>query len=251
MVWIEKVEVCIFKLAKEVDPSGFRTLLVLTKLDRMDAGTDASSLLNGNIINIKLGIIGLVNNTELDNKKDKSLEQAEKDETSYTSKLSKVSVEMWNWILKDSAQSNFFRSRENLFSRIRSKILIQYKLQIIIFVSLKVRVNELISKYESDVNENDIGESHTVIARKMNAFIESYKASVFGSGLDLDVDKLSSGARVVRLFQQLNDELFDISCQSYLSDEDVMVSISNARPLEGMLSQTEVCNHFHAIFFIF
>jgi hypothetical protein len=124
-------------------------------------------------------------------------------------------------------------------------------LQIIIFVSLKVRVNELISKYESDVNENDIGESHTVIARKMNAFIESYKASVFGSGLDLDVDKLSSGARVVRLFQQLNDELFDISCQSYLSDEDVMVSISNARPLEGMLSQTEVCNHFHAIFFIF
>jgi hypothetical protein len=74
------------KLAKEVDPSGFRTLLVLTKLDRMDAGTDASSLLNGDIINIKLGIIGLVNNTELDNKKDKSLEQAEKDETSYTSK---------------------------------------------------------------------------------------------------------------------------------------------------------------------
>ncbi|RZF39082.1 hypothetical protein LSTR_LSTR016525 [Laodelphax striatellus] len=46
------------KIAKEVDPDGRRTLAVLTKLDLMDAGTDASDILYGRVIPVKLGIIG-------------------------------------------------------------------------------------------------------------------------------------------------------------------------------------------------
>lgn len=46
------------KLAKDVDPDGRRTLAVLTKLDLMDAGTDAIDILCGRVIPVKLGIIG-------------------------------------------------------------------------------------------------------------------------------------------------------------------------------------------------
>lgn len=41
--------------------SGRRTLLVISKLDLMDAGTDALEVLLGRVIPVKLGIIGVVN----------------------------------------------------------------------------------------------------------------------------------------------------------------------------------------------
>lgn len=43
------------------DSSGRRTLAVVTKLDLMDAGTDAMDVLMGRVIPVKLGIIGIVN----------------------------------------------------------------------------------------------------------------------------------------------------------------------------------------------
>lgn len=48
---------------------GRRTLAVVTKLDLMDAGTDAMDVLMGRVIPVKLGLIGVVNRY----KKDQSL----------------------------------------------------------------------------------------------------------------------------------------------------------------------------------
>ena len=46
--------------------SGRRTLAVVTKLDLMDAGTDAMEILCGRVIPVKLGIIGVVNRSQAD-----------------------------------------------------------------------------------------------------------------------------------------------------------------------------------------
>lgn len=46
-------------------PSGRRTLLVVSKLDLMDAGTDALEVLLGRVIPVRLGIIGVVNRFEI------------------------------------------------------------------------------------------------------------------------------------------------------------------------------------------
>ncbi|KAG7268764.1 hypothetical protein CRUP_034248 [Coryphaenoides rupestris] len=46
------------KVAREVDTDGRRTLAVVTKLDLMDAGTDAMDVLMGRVIPVKLGLIG-------------------------------------------------------------------------------------------------------------------------------------------------------------------------------------------------
>ena len=54
------------KLSREVDPEGARTICVLTKLDLMDQGTDAMDMLNGLVIPVKLGIIGVVNRSQAD-----------------------------------------------------------------------------------------------------------------------------------------------------------------------------------------
>ena len=53
-------------LAKEIDTSGSRTIGVLTKLDIMDAGTDARKVLLNEEIPLKLGYVGVKNRSKQD-----------------------------------------------------------------------------------------------------------------------------------------------------------------------------------------
>jgi len=52
------------QLAKQIDPDGERTIGVITKIDIMDKGTDAKSLLLGEDIHLKLGWVGIVNRSQ-------------------------------------------------------------------------------------------------------------------------------------------------------------------------------------------
>ena len=47
------------QLAKEYDPTGERTIGVITKVDIMDQGTDASDIFDGRVIPLKLGYVGV------------------------------------------------------------------------------------------------------------------------------------------------------------------------------------------------
>lgn len=74
------------KLARDADPDGRRTLAVVTKLDLMDHGTDAYDVLCGRVIPVKLGIIGVINRSQLDIKNKKAIDDALKDEASFLQK---------------------------------------------------------------------------------------------------------------------------------------------------------------------
>lgn len=54
------------KLAKVADPEGERTIGVLTKLDLMDPGTDASEMLQNRVIPLRRGYVGVVNRGQRD-----------------------------------------------------------------------------------------------------------------------------------------------------------------------------------------
>lgn len=54
------------KLARQVDKTGSRTIGVLTKLDLMDAGTDAVDVLLNRVIPLSLGFVGVVNRSQKD-----------------------------------------------------------------------------------------------------------------------------------------------------------------------------------------
>lgn len=74
------------KMARDVDPEGRRTLAVCSKLDLLDHGTDAYDVLCGRVIPVKLGIIGVINRSQLDIKNKKEIEQAIKDEATFLQK---------------------------------------------------------------------------------------------------------------------------------------------------------------------
>lgn len=71
------------KMAREVDEHGLRTLAVVTKLDLMDAGTDATEVLTGQVIPIRLGIIGCVNRSQQDINQKKEIAEALRDECTF------------------------------------------------------------------------------------------------------------------------------------------------------------------------
>jgi replication fork clamp-binding protein CrfC len=71
------------KLARSVDPRGLRTLGVLTKLDLMDAGTNALDVLTGRTYPLKLGFVGVVNRSQQDIMQDLPMEDARRKEEEF------------------------------------------------------------------------------------------------------------------------------------------------------------------------
>lgn len=71
------------QIARRVDPHGSRTLGVITKLDIMDAGTNALDMLQGRVIPLHRGYIGVVNRSQADLESRLTIKEARERERSY------------------------------------------------------------------------------------------------------------------------------------------------------------------------
>jgi dynamin 1-like protein len=71
------------QIARQVDPDGSRTLGVITKLDLMDRGTDASEVLRNKVFPLKLGYVGVVCRSQADLESKLSLDQAREHERNF------------------------------------------------------------------------------------------------------------------------------------------------------------------------
>lgn len=54
------------KISRRIDPFGERTIGVITKIDLMDEGTNAIEILQGKVIPLKLGYVGVVCRSQKD-----------------------------------------------------------------------------------------------------------------------------------------------------------------------------------------
>lgn len=71
------------KLAREVDPTGDRTLGVITKIDLMDKGTDAMEMLKGKLYPLKLGYVGVMCRSQADINANKLIKKHLEDEKKF------------------------------------------------------------------------------------------------------------------------------------------------------------------------
>lgn len=71
------------QMARRVDPNGLRTLGVITKLDLMDAGTNALDMLQGLVIPLRRGYIGVVNRSQADLEGRLSIREAREKEKAF------------------------------------------------------------------------------------------------------------------------------------------------------------------------
>ena len=116
------------KLAREADPSGLRTIGVITKLDLMDEGTDAREILENRLLPLRRGYIGVVNRSQkdIDGRKDiKAALNAEKQFFVSHSSYRHMADRMGTFFLQKTLNQQLTNHIKETLPALRNKLQVQ------------------------------------------------------------------------------------------------------------------------------
>ncbi|XP_050672633.1 dynamin-1-like protein isoform X4 [Leptidea sinapis] len=202
------------KMAKEVDPDGRRTLAVVTKLDLMDAGTDAIDILCGRVIPVKLGIIGVVNRSQQDIIDKKTITDALKDEATY---------------LQRKYPTIATRNGTPYLAKTLNRLLMHHIRDCL--PELKVRVNVMISQFQSLLNSygDDVSDKSQTLLQIITKFASAYCSTIEGTARNIETTELCGGARICYIFHETFGRTLDsIHPLVGLTRMDILTAIRNA-----------------------
>ncbi|XP_077373429.1 dynamin-1-like protein isoform X4 [Festucalex cinctus] len=202
------------KVAREVDPDGRRTLAVVTKLDLMDAGTDAMDILMGRVIPVKLGIIGVVNRSQLDINQKKSVADAIRDEYAFLQK-------------KYPSLAN--RSGTKYLARTLNRLLMHHIRDCL--PELKTRINVLAAQYQSLLNSygEPVEDQSATLLQLITKFAAEYCHTIEGTAKYIETAELCGGARICYIFHEtFGRTLESVDPLGGLTTIDVLTAIRNA-----------------------
>ncbi|XP_030827871.1 dynamin-1-like protein [Strongylocentrotus purpuratus] len=202
------------KLAKEIDPDGRRTLAVITKLDLMDAGTDAVDVLCGRVIPVKLGIIGVVNRSQMDINNKKVIDDAVKDESAF---------------LQRKYPALASRNGTAYLARTLNRLLMHHIRDCL--PELKTRVNVMTSQFQqlmASFGEPVEDKSQTLL-QIITKFASEYCATIEGTSRNIETSELCGGARICYIFHETFGRTLDsIDPLGGLRTIDILTAIRNA-----------------------
>ncbi|KAM9753012.1 dynamin-1-like protein isoform 1-T1 [Menidia menidia] len=202
------------KVAREVDPDGRRTLAVVTKLDLMDAGTDAMDVLMGRVIPVKLGIIGVVNRSQLDINQKKSVADSIRDEYAFLQK-------------KYPSLAN--RNGTKFLARTLNRLLMHHIRDCL--PELKTRINVLASQYQSLLNSygEPVEDKSATLLQLITKFAAEYCHTIEGTAKYIETAELCGGARICYIFHEtFGRTLESVDPLGGLTTIDVLTAIRNA-----------------------
>ncbi|CAK8685580.1 unnamed protein product [Clavelina lepadiformis] len=202
------------KMAKRVDPEGRRTLAVVTKLDLMDAGTDAIDVLCGRTIPVKLGIIGVINRSQLDINKRKNIQDALKDEQAF---------------LQRKYPSVASRNGTRYLAKTLNRLLMHHIRDRL--PDLKTRVNVLTSQTQTLLSSygEAVGDKNATLLQIITSFATEYCNTIEGTSKNIETTELCGGARICYIFHEtFGRTLESIDPLGGLTDLDILTAIRNA-----------------------
>uniref|UniRef100_A0A3P9NYQ5 Dynamin-1-like protein n=1 Tax=Poecilia reticulata TaxID=8081 RepID=A0A3P9NYQ5_POERE len=202
------------KVAREVDPDGRRTLAVVTKLDLMDAGTDAMDVLMGRVIPVKLGIIGVVNRSQLDINNRKSVTDAIRDEYAFLQK-------------KYPSLAN--RNGTKYLARTLNRLLMHHIRDCL--PELKTRINVLAAQYQSLLSSygEPVEDQSATLLQLITKFATEYCNTIEGTAKYIETAELCGGARICYIFHEtFGRTLESVDPLGGLSTIDILTAIRNA-----------------------
>ncbi|KAI3366436.1 hypothetical protein L3Q82_000577 [Scortum barcoo] len=202
------------KVAREVDPDGRRTLAVVTKLDLMDAGTDAMDVLMGRVIPVKLGLIGVVNRSQLDINNKKSVADAIRDEYAFLQK-------------KYPSLAN--RNGTKYLARTLNRLLMHHIRDCL--PELKTRINVLAAQYQSLLSSygEPVEDQSATLLQLITKFATEYCNTIEGTAKYIETAELCGGARICYIFHEtFGRTLESVDPLGGLSTIDILTAIRNA-----------------------
>lgn len=184
------------KLARSVDPRGLRTIGVLTKLDLMDAGTNASEILTGRVYPLKLGFIGVVNRSQQDINSGLPMRDAIQHEEEFFTRHAAYRT------IAHKCGTKYLAKTLNhvLMNHIREKL-----------PDMKARLNTLMGQTQQELSAfgdaTFLGEQHrgSLILKLMTEFARDFISAIDGTSLDISTKELCGGARIYYIFHGARD----------------------------------------------
>ncbi|PBK99999.1 dynamin protein dnm1 [Armillaria gallica] len=209
------------KLARTVDPQGRRTIGILTKLDLMDAGTNALDILTGRVYPLKLGFIGVVNRSQQDINAEKTMKDALDSETEYF----RNHPAYRNISHKNGTKYLAKTLNQVLLNHIREKL-----------PDMKARLNTLMGQAQQELNSfgdaavfGDKNQQGSLILRLMTQFARDFVSSIDGTNIDISTKELSGGARIYYIFNDIfGHALSSIEPTHNLDDQGIRTAIRNS-----------------------
>ncbi|XP_075066429.1 dynamin-1-like protein isoform X3 [Mixophyes fleayi] len=202
------------KIARECDPDGRRTLAVITKLDLMDAGTDAMDVLLGRVIPVKLGIIGVVNRSQLDINNKKIVGDSIRDEYAFLQK-------------KYPSLAN--RNGTKYLARTLNRLLMHHIRDCL--PELKTRINVLASQYQTLLNSygEPVEDQSATLLQLITKFATEYCNTIEGTAKYIETSELCGGARICYIFHEtFGRTLESVDPLGGLTTIDILTAIRNA-----------------------
>ncbi|NP_001080183.1 dynamin 1-like L homeolog [Xenopus laevis] len=202
------------KIARESDPDGRRTLAVITKLDLMDAGTDAMDVLLGRVIPVKLGIIGVVNRSQLDINNKKIVADSIRDEYGF---------------LQKKYPSLATRNGTKYLARTLNRLLMHHIRDCL--PELKTRINVLAAQYQTLLNSygEPVEDKSATLLQLITKFATEYCNTIEGTAKYIETSELCGGARICYIFHEtFGRTLESVDPLGGLTTIDVLTAIRNA-----------------------
>ncbi|MFS8029839.1 putative dynamin central domain, dynamin, GTPase region, GTPase effector domain, Dynamin superfamily [Helianthus anomalus] len=200
------------KMSREVDPTGERTIGVLTKIDLMDKGTDAVDILEGKSYRLKFPWVGIVNRSQQDINKRVDMASARRKEREYFS----TSREYKHLASRMGSEYLAKMLSKHLEGVIKSRI-----------PGIQSLINKTLADLEAELSHlgkpisTDAGGKLLVIMDICRAFDQIYKEHLDGSR--------SGGDKIYHVFEsQLPSALKKLQFDKQLSMENIKKLITQA-----------------------
>ncbi|KAG7030906.1 Dynamin-related protein 3A [Cucurbita argyrosperma subsp. argyrosperma] len=219
------------QIAGNADPDGIRTIGVITKLDIMDRGTDARNLLQGKVIPLRLGYVGVVNRSQEDILLNRSIKDALMDEEKFFR-----THPVYNGLADRCGVAQLAKKL--------NQVLVQHIRTVL--PGLKSRISSsLISVAKEHASYGEITESKAgqgaLLLNILSKYCEAFCSMVEGKNEEMSTHELSGGARIHYIFQSIFvKSLEEVDPCEDLTDDDIRTAIQNATGPRSALFVPEV-----------
>jgi len=223
------------QLARRVDPNGNRTLGVITKVDLMDQGTNALNYLNGKVVPLKLGYVGIVNRSQQDINDGKTIQDAIKSESRFFSNHKDYRS------ISDRCGSSYLGIQMN-------KILINHIKKVL--PNIKIQIQKDISKMEDELAGYGVPIIETeqamsaLLLNLITQFSTNFSNTIDGVGIDeskMNSNELFGGARILYTFRvSYQKEVMRVHAHDGLSSGAIRTAIRNASGAKSSLFVPEM-----------
>eukprot|EP01135_Chromosphaera_perkinsii_P003144 Nk52_evm33s236 gene=Nk52_evmTU33s236 len=207
------------KLAKEQDPGGNRTIAVVTKIDLMDAGTDATDILSGRVYPVKLGIIGVVNRSQQDIVDGKPIREALEAEAGYFNShkaYRAVASRCGTPYLAKALNKHLMHHIRECLPELKSRI-----------SSMIAQTTHTLSAYGDPVLQTV--NRGALLLQVLTRFSSKYCSIIDGVAKELSTSELCGGARICYIFHETFGRTLDmVDPLDGLDVNDIRTAIRNA-----------------------